>query len=191
MTPLYRADDVETVRVLLDAGAEVNVLSYAGMTPLLLKMRWQDDLKHLDKRDFPEWVSPRADVIALLLERGADPDLTENYRGSCVHQAAAAPGASNLERILPSSRNLLAKNRDGQTPIDVAREWGRALNVQRLEQELRGRGIPIPAAPEPSPAPPADEPANAQPHREKAAPERAGGGWLATLRRLFKPGSRP
>lgn len=184
-TPLYAAKDVEVARLLLDAGAQVNVLHWAGITPLLFHMRWQDGSEGIVKGDFPDWVSPRAAVIDLLLERGADPELTGNaFWGTCLHQAAEAPGPSNLERILPHCRDLLAKGSKG-TAIDVALSWRRMLNVRRLEQEMRARGLPVEPMPEPPP-----EAAPVEPPRKAEAPESASGGFLAALRRLFHPGSR-
>jgi len=145
--PLLIVSDVEVARLLLDAGAPINDLRFHGITPLLSAMGWQaSHVKAMDKGDvLPDWVSPVGPVIDLLLQRGADPDLTENFRGNSVHEAASAPGPSNLERVLPYSRDLLSKRGCGETPIERARAWGRKLNEQRLVRELEARGIPIPA----------------------------------------------
>jgi hypothetical protein len=193
-TPLHIASNVEVARALLDAGAPINDLGFHGITPLLLAMRWQGShVLAMEKGDLlPDWVSPRGPVIDLLLERGADPDLTENFRGNSVHEAAAAPGPSNLERVLPYSRDLLSKRGCGQTPIETARDWGRKLNEQRLVRELKARGIPIPAELTPvlPPPLPLKGTAKAGPAPQGASVEtRSSGGLLGTLRRLFNSGS--
>jgi ankyrin repeat protein len=98
-TPLHYAaaiGNVESVRLLLSAGAKANVVDNAGGTPLLL-------------------AATSAEKIGLLLKADADPNLATKNGRTPLHIAASLPDG------LPAVRALL----DAGAKLDTADMFGR------------------------------------------------------------------
>ena len=128
-TPLNQAifdGDVEAVRLLLDAGADVNRISAGGYTPLL-QATWRDG-EH------------RLDLVRLLLVRGADPDF-EGATGISPRLAAETAELDDVSSLIegykpkPAPRKLpvsqFSYTLDDLTADEVARllHW----NQDRLQ----------------------------------------------------------
>jgi ankyrin repeat protein len=108
-TPLHIAafaHNVEAARLLLAAGAQPNVLataSFAEVSPLGTAATFGD-----------------AAIAALLLEHGADPQLTADHGGTPLHSAAANGFREIVELLLAHGARADARTDKGQTPADVA-----------------------------------------------------------------------
>jgi ankyrin repeat protein len=117
-TPLWRAaktSDVELAEILIAAGADPNIPSRDGISPLMVAagQGWVDG-KSLGTED--ESIA----VIRLLLDAGLDVNLRNN-RGETALHGAAAKGADNVVRFLANNGAILdAKDRSNRTPLDVA-----------------------------------------------------------------------
>jgi hypothetical protein len=79
--------DVDAVRLLLDEGVGVNCISN-GQTPLILASRWN-----------------KPDIVRLLLERGADPDI-KTVDGYIAIEMAASDGYSEVTGILAANMGI-------------------------------------------------------------------------------------
>lgn len=64
------AGDIERVKLLLEAGADINKLNSIGVTPLI-------DAVHMN----------RPAMVAFLLDRGADPNVKDKRKGSALAMA--------------------------------------------------------------------------------------------------------
>ncbi|MDR2076531.1 MAG: ankyrin repeat domain-containing protein [Desulfovibrio sp.] len=89
--------NLASVRVLLDAGARVN----DGNMPLFRAIRRE-----------------RADIVALLLQRGADPNAGEP-RGAAVHHAAER-NSEIFTLLAQAGADLRVTSRDGETTLHFA-----------------------------------------------------------------------
>lgn len=106
--PLLKAiadGDVSQVRTLLDSGMDVNTPSADGLTPL-----W----KALYQRSSDE-------MMALLLDRGADVAVVERELGrSPLHWAASDNRSPLVALLLEKGANIEALDKAGDTPLHVA-----------------------------------------------------------------------
>jgi len=112
-------DDVDELRELLDQGGDPNSVGRGGQ-PLLVAA-------------LCGLVAPGSDVIALLLERGADPNLTDPEGNAALHAIASHPprmrrGRKEAEDRIPPTAQLLiehaadvtARNGAEMTPLEAA-----------------------------------------------------------------------
>jgi ankyrin repeat protein len=104
-TPLMHAaafGSLDTLRLLLDAGANVNAKSYAGATALM-------------------WAASQPDKVRLLVERGADVNLASEAGRTALQLAAMSGGSSDTVRLLLSKgANAKAVDKLGQTVLQAA-----------------------------------------------------------------------
>ncbi|CAG0911362.1 unnamed protein product, partial [Cyprideis torosa] len=112
LTPLHIAATLETAKLLLEYEAKVDVKDSDGCTPLL----------HAT-------VSGRHSVVELLLAHGADPNITNIYDTTSLHQARSAETA---ELLIQKGAEVNAKDEDGRTPLFVATENNRHSVVEVL-----------------------------------------------------------
>jgi ankyrin repeat protein len=110
-------------RVLLDAGADPNVLaiaSFAQVTPLGTAATFGAN-----------------DVAAVLLAHGAAVDHTADHGYTPLHAAAQNGNAMLVELLLAHGADHEARNADGRTPADLAEPGAvQALLGQRLDVDL-------------------------------------------------------
>ncbi|KAK4249858.1 ankyrin repeat-containing domain protein [Corynascus novoguineensis] len=148
------ADHPDTVRILLDWGADPNESWLSGRTPL-----WYLAWHSRSPRTFALLISCGAHVVnhecygdpirptALwaavsngklesareLLEAGASPHVRDNTGGTLLHQASARPDADELASLLLQyGADPAATDRDGCQPIHRVAKAGRSKLVRSL-----------------------------------------------------------
>jgi ankyrin repeat protein len=116
-TPLMHAaafGNVETLRVLLDAGAEVNARNRADATALL-------------------WAAGDPEKARLLIERGADVKMQSKQGRTPLMVAASRPGNSAVVALLlAKGADPRAQDRLGTTVLSLASRFGDLESVKLL-----------------------------------------------------------
>lgn len=106
--------------LLLARGADLAALSSNQManTPLHAALAGRED----------------ADVVALLIARGADVNARGAMGYTPLHIAASRGNASLVERLLSSGAKAMARTEDGKTPALIATERGHDAVASRLRE---------------------------------------------------------
>ena len=148
------------VQLLLDEGADVNLTSENGQTPLFAAIRRNEERivkllleKGADvnltshNRPTPLYVAVRRRqerIVELLLDKGADVNLTSDNRPIPLYEAVAEGYVKIVQSLLEKGADInvvfdpLKSNgfewpvRAGGTPLDVAKEQGHEKIVQIL-----------------------------------------------------------
>jgi ankyrin repeat protein len=118
-SPLHAASyrgHVDTVRLLLDHGANVNARSEEKMRSPLLSAYYGSHLE----------------VMRLLLERGADANATHSSTTRILHYAAVRGKIDVLRLLLQHNADVNAKSKTGITPLFNASFRGQVNAVQFL-----------------------------------------------------------
>jgi ankyrin repeat protein len=113
------AQDVETLRALLDGGADVNAASRGGLTALWQAVR-----------------AKAAPSVQLLLERGAKADIPGGMLDETPLMAAASAGSTELVRMLlrAGADPAVRRQSDGTTALWQAAEQGHGEAVRALAE---------------------------------------------------------
>jgi ankyrin repeat protein len=115
-TPFWLAamyGDVETMRLLVAAGADWRMPSRNGTTPLMVAA----GLGQTDSRILSE--SRLLEAVKYLVSLGGDVNETNNGGQTAVHGAAGISGHAIIGYLASQGANLEAKDKGGRTPIDV------------------------------------------------------------------------
>jgi len=94
-----KGNDVERVRELIEAGANVNMREKYGVTPLM--------------------VAYDEKIIRLLVEKGADLEAVDNHLGNSVLYRSLGR-IEKLKLLIELGINLKAKNKNGNTILQAA-----------------------------------------------------------------------
>ena len=115
-TPLWLAamyGDVETMKVLVAAGADWRLPSRNGTTPLMVAA----GLGQTDSRVVPE---PKLlEAVKYLVSLGGDVNEANSTGQTAMHGAAGISGHLLIGYLASQGANLEAKDKRGSTPIDV------------------------------------------------------------------------
>ncbi|XP_069669378.1 ankyrin repeat domain-containing protein 1-like [Periplaneta americana] len=112
-TPLQVAASygkVNVIRILLDAGAPVNVKSKRDEATAL------------------HYACCFPDVLYLLLDRGASLEERTNSGGTCLHSAAWNNCLEGTQALVARGANIHARANDGNTPL----QWAQQKNCQSV-----------------------------------------------------------
>lgn len=117
---------IDSVNVLLEAGADVHVKNKHGWTPLETSLYGSGD---------------QSAVAKALVAAGANAQQRSSDGQTLLHAAVATPGVNpRLVALLAQDPSALeARNDQGQTPLEVARAWGRKKIVKTLESARAGK----------------------------------------------------
>lgn len=112
-------DAAAVARALLDAGADVNARSTNPFSVLPLHSAV---------------AGSHDDVVAVLVEAGADVNATQRHGFTPLHGAAQNGADPTVDRLLAAGADPTARNDDGRTAADLAAEAGH----DQLAARLRG-----------------------------------------------------
>lgn len=107
--------NIETVRMLLDFGAKINVRDEGKRTPLM----------RLDGDSTPE-------LVKLLLSYGAKIKAIDKEGNNVLHHAAYFAKGEVLEILINEGANINAQNEEGKTPLMIAAEYENLEAVKAL-----------------------------------------------------------
>ena len=112
----YHVVSTQTVKAIIEHGADVNAMNNRGQTPLWFAC-----------------CDGQKDLVMLLLDRGADPNIHDKNEDSCLH--AAIHGHCSMETvqaIIDHGAQVNAVNKDGATPLLFACSTAQANAVNLL-----------------------------------------------------------
>ncbi len=119
-TPLFYAEDVETIAQLFHAGAGARVRDAKGRTTL-----------------FPCHVRRDADAVRLLTQRGVRINAQDN-EGNTALMMAVTGDSSGVQALLDAGADPNIKNKAGKTALQIAQEneteWRRNEFVKLLQE---------------------------------------------------------
>lgn len=98
-------DNVEAIRLLLDAGADISAHDVTGMTPLHVAAMYS-----------------RGRAASLLLQRGADLHARDTFGDTPLHTAAIFGRTKMALWLIRHGADPCARNTAGRIPLDLARE---------------------------------------------------------------------
>jgi len=82
----------------------------------------------------------KADLVPMLVEKGANPKKADADGVTPLHEAAQAGHADVVKALLDRGADPKARDALGKTPLDYAKEWGRDDVVALLKEHSSGSG---------------------------------------------------
>ena len=140
---------LQTMRLLLQHGADVNAQDKDHLTPLHWASRRRrlkdirlllDHNANIDAED-KKGITPLhlassnlgADVISLLLDRGADPNAEDKEGSTPLHLVSSGGGNSEtISLLVGCGASANAMDKDGWTPLHLASSNGKTATAQSL-----------------------------------------------------------
>ena len=118
-TPLQRAalaGDVAVMRLLIEKGADPNLKSRAGVTPLMAAA----GLGWVLNQTYTESDESLLEAVKLCVEKGVDVNAATSTGVTAVHAAANRGLNSIIEFLAQHGAKLDAKDSQGKTPVNYA-----------------------------------------------------------------------
>jgi ankyrin repeat protein len=151
-TPLIRAakaGDIAVMKLLIARGANVDLPTAAGITPLMAAAG--NSSGSLDTRGRYKTESQAVEAVELLVKSGANVNARDRSGQTALH-GAATWGWNNLVRTLVASKiDLVAKDAQGRTAADIAKgsatSSGRSSSQPHPETEALLRQLMASASP--------------------------------------------
>jgi ankyrin repeat protein len=120
-----KKDDIAAVRILLDAGADVNAKDNVGLTTL----HWAA-------------MSGHVECGKMLLDVGADIAVWGPIRNTALHFAAMVGHADIVRMLLDAGADVHAKDKYGNTALMEAEETGHDNIVALLNEHIMHAELP-------------------------------------------------
>jgi ankyrin repeat protein len=109
MIAAVRRGKTGSLKVLIEAGADINARGNHGKTPLIECV--SGHLKHQQRKQ----------ALLLLLESGADPDLRDEWGRTALHYASMMDRADDAKALVEHNANVNIKDNEGKDPKIEAR----------------------------------------------------------------------
>jgi ankyrin repeat protein len=142
--------DLEVLKVLLAAGADVNIPSADGSTPLMVAAGLHMWYVGEDGGSLPGQEDEAFEVVKLCVERGADVNAASNIGETPLHGAAFRGVNAIADYLVEKGAKLDAKDTRGWTPLYIANglSYGDVFKQQPqtarlLEKLMIARGLSI------------------------------------------------
>lgn len=118
--------DLEKVEQMLANGADPNYLNDLGGTPLTWAVAWD-----------------REEVVECLLRNGAEVELPARPARSALMHAASRGNEAMVSLLMAHGADPFRRDKDGQLPVDLAKETGRPDCAFLIEQLAKLAAKPI------------------------------------------------
>ncbi|KAG0628855.1 hypothetical protein M758_1G057200 [Ceratodon purpureus] len=155
-TPLHLAagkGHLESVALLVERGAEVNIKDNDGASPLLNALKGGHDAiakllsnngARPDMKDAGNELCKAAangdmNFVERLVKAGVDPNEADYSQRTPLHIVAADGTARDVEFLVHEGADVLIKDRHGYTPLDEARDNDNEATLKVLEAEVARR----------------------------------------------------
>lgn len=139
---------VEAAKLLLDEGADVNAVDADGSTALHWAVFGErpDEIHIYEEMGQPHdtvWrPHEKAPLVQLLVARKVKVNVVDKDGNTALHQAAMMDASAAAKVLLAAKINTKAKNKNGFTAYDLARERNNSV-----EEVLRPPGVKPPQTP--------------------------------------------
>lgn len=113
-TLLHRAIDhraVKVMRVLIDAGADVNMRDVSGFSPVVSMWTKKDSFKHVDQTEV---------MCEMLVKAEANVNVSDADGMTPLHYACKTSSLSLVRLLLFKNADVKAKTLKGETPLMLA-----------------------------------------------------------------------
>jgi ankyrin repeat protein len=162
-TPLIRASkagDIEAMKLLIAHGANVDLPTATGITPLMAAAG--NGSANLDTRGRYKTEEQAIEAVELLVKSGANINARDRGGQTALHGAASWGWNGLVKSLAANNVDLAAKDAQGRTAADIARgaasSSGRAVSqphpeTDALLRQLRAGKSPPPTASTTAPAP--------------------------------------
>jgi ankyrin repeat protein len=120
-TEYYNRNSLETIRILLRYGAEVNYRDKEKQTLLIIAVRTR-----------------REDLVNVFLEHGADINAKDKYGKTSLHWAVSLKNKEMVELLVSRGADVNARDLRGRTPLYDT--WGGSSADVHISKILKSRG---------------------------------------------------
>lgn len=102
----------EVIELILDHVPSIDSVTNQGVTSLMIAAQFG-----------------RLQAVKYLLEKGADPCLQDNKGCNALHYASYGGNVPVIEEILSYEVDIESRNKDGETPLEIAQRCGKSKAV--------------------------------------------------------------
>ena len=135
-TPVLLAAEVnnlDAIKVLVEAGADPNIATESGTTPLMMASGAGTDVQRARE---PEERAVVVQTARFLVEHGADVNKPGQFGWTALHAAAYQGLNDEIEYLVSKGANIDQKDEFGQTPLSIS--------MSVLTKEIGARRLQIP-----------------------------------------------
>lgn len=158
ITPIVCTQNIKIAEILIKHGAELNVVTKRGDTPLIRAISRKDkemirlltahgaDVNHVVRLDFRETITQRAlstvrygdsqekkeealEILKILLEAGADPNIQNVYGNTALHDASQTGLTEFVKLLLKHSADPCIRNIGKKSCFESAAEFPEILEL--------------------------------------------------------------
>ena len=137
--------NIEAVKLLLDAGVDINEKSIDGYTPLLYAVERDKiivefliangaDVGPILNGFNPLSTAKNIEIAKLLIANGADVNARNHRKNPPLHLQAFKGKTQMVEFLINNGANVNARDNDGETPLDAAKAFNKLETADLLRK---------------------------------------------------------